>query len=155
MTDEKAMTAVNYSGLWVRLGAFVIDVILISLIALPLWVWFFLSVRVGPTVQTGLEFFVVFLIWYIISLFYFIGFWAWCGQTPGKLLSKIKVISQDRSKIGLGKSILRYLIGYSIHYLFTAVLFVPVIALLAVIAIHKRKRGVHDLIASTCVIRTP
>jgi len=39
------------------------------------------------------------------------------------------------------------LVGYSIHY---ALAYIPFIA----VAFQKRKRGVHDLIANTCVIRT-
>lgn len=141
----------SYAGLWRRLGAFIIDTLLICAISLPLWIWLILSIR-----HTLFYYYLlgVFIIWYFFSLLYFIGYWVWCGQTPGKMVAGIKVTRQDSQPIGLARAVLRYLIGYSIHYALMFPLVIPAVGLLIVMAFNKRKRGVHDLIANTCVVKT-
>jgi len=143
----------TYASFWQRVGAFIIDVLLLGVISLPLWIWLLLSVRNTPPVSLYFYLLGMFIIWYFFSLFYFIGYWAWRGQTPGKMVAGIKVARQDSRPIGLARAVLRYLIGYSLHYIMAAFLFIPVVALLVVIIIQKQKRGVHDLIAGSSVIR--
>ena len=144
----------NYAGLWRRLWAFIIDTLLICAISLPLWIWFLLSVRDTPPVPLYFLSLGLFVIWYFFSLIYFIGYWAWCGQTPGKMVAGIKVTRQDSRPIGLARAVLRYLIGYSIHYALIFPFVIPAVGLLIVIALNKQKRGVHDLIANTRVVKT-
>lgn len=143
----------NYAGLWRRLGAFIIDTLLICAISLPLWIWVLLSVRNTPPVSLYFLSLGLFVIWYFFSLFYFIGYWAWCGQTPGQMVAKIKVVRRNGQTIGTGISILRYLIGYSVHYALLFPFIIPAVGLLVVIALNKQKRGVHDLIAGTYVVQ--
>ena len=144
----------TYASLWQRVGAFIIDVLLLGAISLPLWIWTLLSVRNTPPVSLYFYLLGMFIIWYFFSLFYFIGYWAWCGQTPGKMVAGIKVTRQDSRPIGLARAVLRYLIGYSIHYALIFPFVIPAVGLLIVIALNKQKRGVHDLIANTCVVKT-
>ena len=79
---------------------------------------------------------------------YFPYFWQKSGQTPGMKLMAIKVVrDKDGGPIGWGAAILR-LIGY---YISGAVFYIGYIW----IFIDKRKRGWHDLIASTVVVKAP
>jgi len=144
----------TYASLWQRVGAFIIDALLISAISLPLWIWVLLSVRDTPPVPLYFYLLGMFIIWYFFSLFYFIGYWAWCGQTPGKMVAGIKVTRRDSWPISLARAVLRYLIGYSIHYALIFPFVIPAVGLLIVIALNKQKRGVDDLIANTCVVKT-
>ena len=142
----------EYAGLWRRLGAFIIDALLVSFISLPLWVWLLLSI--SDTTPTPMYFLTtaVFIIWFFFSIFYFTGYWAWCGQTPGQMLAGIKVVRLDRQNTGIVRSIIRCLIGYSIYYALFVFFIIPGIGLLILIAVNKQKRGIHDLISGTHVI---
>jgi len=95
----------------------------------------------------------LFSIWYFFSLFYFIGYWIWRGQTPGQMLTRVKIVRKDGQKIALINVILRYLIGYSIVYIALSLLIVPAIGLFIAAALNNKKRGLHDLIAGTYVVK--
>jgi len=144
MASVESKTTINYAGFWLRVLAFILDWILVGIIALPLSIWSLLHYWGDLSV---LVFFLFPFMWYFFGLFYFIGYWTWYGQTPGKIAAGIKVVQANGDPIGFGRAALRYLVGYSIHY---ALAYIPFIA----VAFQKRKRGVHDLIANTCVIRT-
>ena len=84
----------------------------------------------------------------LFLLLYFPYFWQKSGQTPGMKLMEVKVVrDKDGGPIGWGSAILR-LIGY---YVSAAVFYIGYIW----IFIDKRKRGWHDLIASTVVVKAP
>ena len=80
----------------------------------------------------------------LITLAYFVMFWATRGQTPGKMALGIKVIGTDGSSVTWGKAILRY-IGYIISGLVLALGFVW-------IAFDSKRQGWHDKIANTYVV---
>jgi len=141
-----------YASVPRRLGAMIIDLLLVCCISLPLWIWLMLSVRNTPPVPLEYLSLGLLCIWYVFSLLYFIGYWTWCGQTPGQMLVKVKVVRRDGRAIGFGLSIVRYLIGYTVDYLFLCLFIVPVIIPLLVTALQKQKRGIQDLIAGTLVI---
>lgn len=83
----------------------------------------------------------------LVNIAYFVFFWVWRGQTPGKMLLGIKVIREDGSKVTVGVALLRYL-GYIVS---AAVLFIGFIW----IAFDSRKQGFHDKMAETYVVRIP
>ncbi|MFK5938913.1 MAG: RDD family protein [Sulfurimonas sp.] len=77
----------------------------------------------------------------IISLWTF-----WNGQTPGKKILNLKIVSEKYEKIDTKTAIIRY-IGYYINILTLMTGF-------AIIAFREDKRGLHDIIAKTYVIHT-
>jgi len=81
----------------------------------------------------------------LLSLAYFVVFWATTGQTLGKMVMGIKVVGIDGTPISWGKAILRY-IGYAISGLILALGFIW-------IAFDSHRQGWHDKIASTVVVR--
>jgi uncharacterized RDD family membrane protein YckC len=84
----------------------------------------------------------------LFLLLYFPYFWQRSGQTPGMKLMQIRVVRDaDGGPIGWGPAILR-LIGY---YVSAFVFYIGYIW----IFIDKRKRGWHDLIAGTVVVKAP
>ncbi len=88
---------------------------------------------------------IIVLMMLLFSLFYFSGKWVQTsGQTLGKLLLSIKVVSTDGSPLTSGKMLLRYF-GYIISGLAASLGFVWV-------GIDKKRRGWHDMIAKTYVI---
>lgn len=81
---------------------------------------------------------------FLVSVAYFVGFWATSGQTLGKMALGIKVISADGSPVSWGKAFLRYL-GYIISGLVLALGFIWA-------AFDERRQGWHDKIAGTYVV---
>ena len=172
--------AVNYVGFRRRLVAGIIDaVILGALFAIIAWLWY---ITTNPT--DGQAVFFVFFVWFITGFIYVIGFWAWRGQTPGKVVMRIAIIKTDGRSIGIGRAILRC-VGYVLLAIIASILFIPVFfafrwipglmdlrGLLALVApylglilviilpywltitLDGKKQGLHDKIAKTYVVKT-
>ena len=82
----------------------------------------------------------------ILLSLYTVGFWAWRGQTPGKIALGVRVIRVDGRPIGIGRAIVRY-IGYMVSTLVFLIGYLMV-------GFDRRKQGLHDQIARTYVVRT-
>ncbi len=72
----------KYSGFWIRLVAWFIDVLLLSIVS-----------------------------WGIVNVAYFIGLWTWRGQSLGQMVVNVKVVRTDGKPVDLRTAVLRYL-GY-------------------------------------------
>jgi uncharacterized RDD family membrane protein YckC len=136
---------VRYAGFWVRFVAFILDGIVLAVIAAALGP----IAGTGSVVQTGTGVAVNYQasgLQTLISLIYFIGFWAWRGQTPGMLPFNMRVVRADNGeKIDIVRSLLRYVgLIISIVVVFLGLIWV---------AFDARKQGWHDKIASTVVVR--
>jgi uncharacterized RDD family membrane protein YckC len=152
--------ALEYAGFWVRLGAGIIDLLILVLVygtifkfvvLVPGW---FSGMAVFGSLSADFTLFRQFisgpLIWVIagaIKIAYFVGFWAWRGQTPGKMICGIKVIRTDSSPVTLGRAFLRYL-GYIVSAM---TLYIGSIW----IAFDSHKQGLNDKIADTYVVKLP
>jgi uncharacterized RDD family membrane protein YckC len=134
----------KWAGFWSRTVAYIIDIIIVGVIAGALSIFSgpvfvngpnglqFDYARQGPTT--------------LVSLIYFIGFWVWRAQTPGMIVFGMRVVRADNGQpIDLGRAILRY-IGLIISFL---VIFLGVIW----VAFDSRKQGWHDKLAGTVVVR--
>ncbi len=145
-------SALEFAGFWRRLAAFIIDAIIagalvgaITSIFLP-FTWL-------PFWGSGAHWIPLFrgtaqnIISSAVNIAYAAGFWAWRGQTPGKMLLNIKVIRTDGSGVSLGYALLRYL-GYVVNGLTLGIGFLW-------IAFDARKQGLHDKIADTYVVKLP
>jgi uncharacterized RDD family membrane protein YckC len=126
--------ALEYAGFWVRLGAGVIDLLILGFIA-GIIAYFFPAPVIWVT--SGL----------VISLAYWLGFWVWRGQTPGKMAVGIKIIRTDSSPVKWQCALYRFL-GYIVS---AATLFIGFIW----VAFDGRKQGIHDKIADTYVVKLP
>ena len=138
-------------GVWIRLGGVVIDLIVVSIVDIVI------HYTVGRVVD--LPPYIVLL----YGLVYFVGFWSWRGQTPGKMLIGAKIVRTDGSRLDIGRAILRYpfylvpiytpivYFAGNVNVLLTIV--VPIIGLV-VMALNRQKRGIHDFVAGTCVVNT-
>ncbi|MGH7422590.1 MAG: RDD family protein [Candidatus Methylomirabilales bacterium] len=80
-----------------------------------------------------------------VSLAYHVLSWGQGGQTPGKMLMGVRVVTRDGGDIGYGRAFLRW-VGYFIALL-------PFGLGLIMVLIHPRRRGLHDLLAGTSVVR--
>jgi uncharacterized RDD family membrane protein YckC len=87
-----------------------------------------------------------FLLQEMVSATYIIGFWMGQGATPGKMAVGVKVVMANGQPIEFGAACLRYL-GYLACALTLGIGYL-------MIAFSAEKRGLHDNIAGTAVIKT-
>ena len=158
--DVEGGIALEFAGFWRRLAAFLVDLFALSgicsviILIFTQYQWFGFDGlwssgdvfsepiwRALPYLIAGN------LLSFLVHITYFVAFWVWRGQTPGKMLLGIKLIRPDASRITLSVALLRYL-GYIVS---AAVLFIGFIW----IAFDSRKQGFHDKMAETYVVRIP
>ena len=132
----------NYGGFWIRLVAYVIDVVILGIVEAILNVIF----RVNPGDPSSSGYGVVQVLNLVISIAYFAGLWTYWGATVGQRLLKLKVVDANTMQpIGFGKALVRWL-GLIVSFL---VCFIGVIW----VAFDSRKQGWMDKIAGTVVLR--
>ena len=151
----------QYRGAGIRLVAFIVDAIVLYIILL-------LINQVSGSqvlVNTASGEIVSKLGWHqgvtiAILLAYYVGLWTWRGQTPGKMLVGAKIVKRDGSRIGIVRALLRfgvyflYLVVVALTGTRLLILFVIIIVACMIIALNKRKRGIHDFIAGTVVVNS-
>ena len=82
---------------------------------------------------------------FVVSLAYHVVCWGLRGQTPGQILLGLQVVGEDGEEIGYTRALLRWA-GYVLALL-------PLGLGLVFMFVLPRRRGLHDLLARTCVIR--
>ena len=155
-----AVEAPPYRGAWIRLLGFDIDLIVIAII------YFIISRALNAQISAGeldsTRSTQVLAITIGLAFVYFLGFWGWRGQTIGKMIIRGRIVRMDGSPVGFVRAFLRALvfIGYFLVASFGAVrvsnllaIFVFLVVFL-LIAFSRKKRGIHDLIAGTCVVNS-
>ncbi len=142
---------VHYAGFWIRLVAYVIDAILVYIMALigGLIVGFIIGVAAsGAHGDEGFRMLVQLagaLVGLGVGLFYFIYFPSGSWQaTPGKRIVGIHLIREDGGRVSGLLALGRYL-SYLISSLIVGIGFF-------MIGWNKEKKGLHDIICGTRVI---
>lgn len=138
------ISAAAKGGFWLRLAAFVIDYVIILIFA-PVVEYAIELGGVTANISADKQDNLFFVMLYAIVVLYFVIYTGWFGQTPGKMVCKLRVIRTTGEPISYGRAFLR-LIGYHVSFLFLGFGFI-------MIAVDRNKRGLHDLIAGTCVIK--
>lgn len=136
----------EYAGFWVRLGATVVDTVLIMVITIPVLYLVYGTFYVDPestdAVRGGVELLVSWLAPAIATIL----FWIYRQATPGKMLFALKVVDAETgASLRPGQAIGRYL-AYYISYL-------PLGLGILWILFDSRKQAWHDKLANTVVIR--
>lgn len=130
------------AGFWIRLGAGIIDAILLF------FVLGFISLALyGQFITDGYSFtdFLDLLYHLLLPIF-------WYGYTIGKRAVDIRIARVDGEKIGLGTMLLRNIVG-GIVYIIT--LGIGVIVSAFMVGLREDKRSIHDFIAGTYVTYDP
>lgn len=140
-----------------RLLAYLVDSVIIVVVALGLLLVIGLAFLSGASttddgatveVSAGAVFatVLIFVLMLSLVLLYFPFFWARGGQTPGMWPFGLRVVrDRDGGRIGWGTALLRMLGMYVV----SAVFYLGFIWIL----VDKRRRGFHDLIAGTVVVK--
>ena len=134
------------AGFWLRLVAAIIDGCILGVVTLPIGflagIFGALSDSEAIWINLGLR-----LVSLVAGFIYTALFFKYRGATPGKLLFGLRVVDSDTGLyIGWGKTLLREYIG---KFVGTVLLFSGFI----MVGVRKDKRGLHDLVANTRVIR--
>ena len=133
--------SLDYLGALSRILAFIIDAVVLGIILL-------IVQAVTDWAQASL----------IVMCIYFISFWAWRRQTPGKIVMRGRVVKADGSPAGFVRLIIRAIVF--IAYFATYVLagwfgvVITIVLVFLIIGFTRSKRGPHDWIAGTCVVNT-
>lgn len=135
-------------GFWIRVLPYIIDRLIIPLPLALLWLLLGLPAPASMAELTELppEFRWLQLLNYLLPLVYDTAFIALRGATPGKQVFGLYVVRADGSRIGWGRALARHLL--------TALTLNFTLGLgFLVVALHPDKRGLHDLICDTVVVR--
>ena len=128
---------------WTRLGAFAIDLGLVCLLIVALHNLGYVSFsteEVAPSMSSARY------ALYQVAFLYFSIMTAIFSTTIGKRIFRLRIVRTNNSEIGVGRAMARsscYMISFIMPLIFL------------VIAFTKDKRGLHDLICDTKVVKIP
>lgn len=129
ISEERVLAReLEYMGFWIRVAAWLIDLVVLLVINIVLTI-------LGMSLTT-----------FVTGFVYGVLFIGLKGQTPGKIALGIKVVNAQGEVPGIGRAALREIVGK----IASAIVF-----LLGFFWIgwDRRKRGWHDHIAGTFVVR--
>jgi len=148
----------NPAGFFSRLEAFVVDLVILSVVQLlastfiEKFLRFFLLTGLVDKIRTVLENYTFniaagsgLMVLFVIG--YFTFFWTLVGFTPGKALLGLKVVRRNGAKLSFGRSILRFF-SYWISAL-------PLFLGFFWVLWDSKRQGWHDKIAGTQVVYIP
>jgi uncharacterized RDD family membrane protein YckC len=134
----------EYAGFWIRVGASLIDAIILIIITWPIMsmiygdaFWNSDSLLLGPA---------DFLMNYVLPAVAVVLFWLYKSATPGKMILHLKVVdAHTGAPLRTGQAIGRYL-GYFLSG-------IPLMIGIFWVGWDRKKQGWHDKLANTVVIR--
>jgi len=134
----------EYVGFWPRLGATIIDSVLLAMIIYPL-----LYAIYGKQYFAGEQFIAGggdFIVSYVLPSIAIIAFWVYKSATPGKMAIRATIVD---AKTGLQPSKGQLIGRYLAYYIST----IPLCLGFLWIAWDPKKQGWHDKLAGTVVVR--
>jgi uncharacterized RDD family membrane protein YckC len=82
----------------------------------------------------------------LAGIFYYVFFTGYSGQTPGKMLLRIRVVRLDNTQVSYGQAFIRETIGKFISGIVLGIGYLMA-------ALRSDKRALHDLMADTKVVK--
>ena len=139
------MIQARYAGFWVRLGAAVLDGLLVLIIVRPILIAIY-----GPTYLDAPGWAPIgvwdALVAYVLPVVAMLLFWLGHQATPGKMVWSARIVDADS---GARPQPRQYLVRCC-AYLLSAL---PCFLGFLWIAIDRKKQGWHDKLANTLVVR--
>ncbi len=135
----------HYAGFWVRLGANLLDTVILIALSLPVLLLAYgkAYLEPEPLIHGPLDIFVNFILPPILV----IAFWYYKAATPGKIAVSARIVDAETGE----RASLGQLIGRYFAYLLSAV---PLGLGFLWIAFDRRKQGWHDKLSGTVVVRS-
>jgi uncharacterized RDD family membrane protein YckC len=135
----------EYVGFWLRVGASLIDTVLVSIIVLPI-----IHLIYGPAYWVSSSFIQGpgdFLVSWVMPAVAVILFWIARQATPGKMAIGAKIVDASSGQAASPRQLVGRYFGYYASML-------PLFLGFIWVAFDARKQGWHDKLAGTVVVRT-
>jgi uncharacterized RDD family membrane protein YckC len=141
--ESSSSSSPDYAGFGRRAIAFLIDWLIVIVVLVPLLVLGFgiRQVSLDP-LEHSWDLFVPIVIGVTV-----VGFWRYCGATPGKIALALKIVD---ASTGGRPSTLRLIVRFLAYFVSAFPLYLGFIW----IAVDRRKQGWHDKIARTIVVNS-
>ncbi|HEU4340633.1 MAG TPA: RDD family protein [Candidatus Binatia bacterium] len=147
-----AKAKARWGGFFRRVIAFVVDLVVLAALSATLLLLSYIGYKVGLSANNeaitaaNYAMFLLFttLGWIALSTGYFVLFHGMDGKTIGKWMLGLRVVGPEQERIGYAQALLRW-IG--------TILFAPLILGHLWILWSREKRGWHDMLARTWVVR--
>lgn len=141
-----------YAGFWVRAAAYIMDLVLVSLMLLIVRLVMSVSMSaLGGTVLGGpllFHYTLKDIVLYLAQVLYFVLCTYVSGTTIGKKAMNLQVVSAEKEeKLTLLNVIYRETIGRFLCGIFVGIGYL-------LVGIDKEKRGIHDMLCDTRVVYT-
>ena len=138
-----------YAGFAVRLAAYLVDLLLVSVVLLvvrvPLWIVKLASPENILVRDLVFQFSLADIVTYLLRVLYFVFFTYQFGATVGKKCFHLRVEGSDGQKLSLFDVIYRESIG---RFLCSVVMEIGYL----LVVVDKHKRGLHDILCDTEVV---
>ena len=143
----------NYAGFWIRVAAYLIDYVVISVAQLPIYLLFGISLETVYSLDAtdgGLFGTTMGIVTYVVSFVLVILYYALMESsskqgTLGKMALGLVVTDLQGNRISFGRAVGRYF-GKFLSAFTLGIGFIMV-------AFTDRKQGLHDIICSTYVLK--
>jgi uncharacterized RDD family membrane protein YckC len=141
--ESSSLSSPDYAGFGRRAAAFLIDWLMVIVVLVPLLVLGFgiREVSLDPS-EHSWDLLVPVVIGAVV-----IGFWRYCGATPGKIALAVRIVD---ATTGAPPSTLRLIVRFLAYFVSAFPLYLGFLW----IAVDRRKQGWHDKIARTIVINS-
>ncbi|PIC65235.1 hypothetical protein CSV79_02920 [Sporosarcina sp. P13] len=144
VTVQTALFEPKYAGFWIRLWAFLIDLLIVSAISGIFVKPIFRLVDVAITKPSFLLFSPYKVVALVLLVLYFILMTKLTGQTIGKMIMGIRVVKMNGQKLTWSSVIFREGFGRFISQM----LWIPYLLVLFM----PKKMALHDVFADTVVV---
>jgi uncharacterized RDD family membrane protein YckC len=141
--ESSSLSSPDYAGFGRRAVAFLIDWLIAIVILVPLLVVGFgmREVSLDPSAHSW-DLLVPIAVGIVV-----VGFWRYCGATPGKIALALRIVD---ARTGAPPSTLRLVVRFLAYFVSALPLYLGFLW----IAVDRRKQGWHDKIARTVVINS-
>ena len=126
-----------YAGFWIRCVAFVID---------ASFVVFLMNIAVYFNIESYIPISIAIVYMILFAFYSFIFVYLFDGQSIGKMLTGIKVIEENGSKIGFFTAFVREFAG--------KLIMIPLFLTFIFTAFSYKKHSIIDYLSDTCVIKS-
>jgi uncharacterized RDD family membrane protein YckC len=144
---EAQTASLAYAGFWIRVGAFVIDTLLLLAFTQPLLVMVYGWEYYGLA-EAGATGWWEYVVNWVVPAVAVIVFWRYKSATPGKMLLRVKIVDARSG----GAPSTGQLIGRYFAYFVSTI---PLGLGCFWVAWDERKQAWHDKLAHTLCVRVP
>ncbi|MFC5473339.1 RDD family protein [Paraherbaspirillum soli] len=144
MMNSDQSAELEYVGFWLRVGASLIDTIVLMVVLFPLT--FAIYGRANPEFDFLAAWSSDYFLAYALPALFYIAFWSKKQATPGKMAISATIVDD---KTGGPPTLTQYIVRYLGYIVAT----IPFGLGLVWVGFDKKKQGWHDKMAGTVVVR--